>query len=116
MMDQYKITPERHLNAADPAFGARIHEHSVALPNDLTSLLVKHVNGDDAAAHASFLLGFPSSVADKLGMSPESVMASAQGLLTMLADAGARIPAVPNRTFSYGARLPGQRSGNGAGD
>lgn len=112
-MDHYTITPDRQLNAADPAFGARIHNHSVALPNNLIRLLAKYVNGDDAVAHANFLLGFPSSVADKLGMSAESVMVSAQCLLTLLADAGARIPTVPNRTFIYGASLPVQRSGGG---
>lgn len=108
-MDRYRITPGQELDPEGPAFGARIEDHAVVLPDHLTTLLARHALGDDAVANASFLASFPSAVAQPLGLSPQAVLESAQTLLKLLKDAGAEIPTAPApQRRIYGA-MPPQR-------
>ncbi len=109
-MDRYRIMADRKLNPGDPAFGARIRDKTVVIPDNLVTLLARHSLGDDAVTNASFLASFPTAVAAPLGLTPQAVIVSAKNLLLLLKDAGADIPvpATPVRRRSYGALPPGQ--------
>lgn len=109
-MNRYRMTAQPGLSLQNPAFGAQLRDHEVAMPDHLMRLLAEHSLGDNAVANASFLASFPAAVARPLGLTPQAVVQAAQDLLGLLKDAGADVPAslAPPRRQSYGALPPGQ--------
>ena len=90
-MTHYTIEASPDLNVHARAFGARVSQERVLVPQRLATLLTPYALGNDALTVAGFLKSFPASVASPLGLSQDEAHHSAEELVDLLQESGADV-------------------------
>jgi len=106
-MPRYKIQVDPKLSVQDAAFGARVVDERVLVPERLAQALAPYSLGNDASTVAGFLSSFPATVAGALGLNPGVAIESAGQLVGLLTKYGVDANQAEFTMPPLGAQHPG---------
>jgi hypothetical protein len=114
-MKKFHIKIDPDLSVQTQAFGARVDDDNVFIPQKLAQVLERFSLGDDATSIAGFLTDFPTSLTGALGLSLDAVIAAGNAFTKLIEESGADVSSVRRRVDRRprGAKHPGQMNHRG---
>ncbi|HWE40475.1 MAG TPA: hypothetical protein VG406_28265 [Isosphaeraceae bacterium] len=95
-MHHFQVSVDPKLSVRNPAFGARVADQRLYVPERLARVLKTYALGDDPVTIAGFLVEFPGTVATDLGFEPSNAFKAAWELIQLLDRAGADVSSLRN--------------------